>query len=51
MTNDGGNRTTKLRKIGTFGEKDNIKQAEMKEKNLKSVSQENEKTSQNQTTL
>ena len=58
--NDVKNRTTKSRKIRTLGKMktykylgifkaDAIKQAEMKEKILKRVTQKNEKTTQNQT--
>ena len=54
-TNDSSNRTTKSGVIRTFGEKENneylgileadtIKQAEVYEKDLKRVSQKNEKT-------
>ena len=60
ITNDGRNRTTKSRKIKTFGEKvtykylgilemDIIKHAEMKEK-LKRIRPEKEEALQDQTT-
>ena len=61
MTNNRGNRTTKSRKIRTLREMetdeclgiieaDTIKKAEMIEKNLKRILQENKKTTRNQTT-